>query len=100
MAPVDPATIRPGRDNRDTPKGVCPVRPASQPLNGGTWQDKCPDCPGCPAIGWEALDMTRARLPNRRPHETIGFEFRGSAYACGVRRFADGSLAELLRMMP
>jgi hypothetical protein len=39
--------------------------------------------------------MTRTRLPNRRPHETIGFEFRRLAYTVGVGCFAEGSLAEL-----
>jgi hypothetical protein len=38
---------------------------------------------------------SRQRLPNRRPHETISFEFRGLDYTVGVGRFADGSLAEL-----
>ncbi len=37
----------------------------------------------------------RSRLPNRRPHETIGFKFRGYAYTLGVGRFADGALAEV-----
>jgi hypothetical protein len=32
--------------------------------------------------------------------ETIGFDFRGLAYMVSVGRFADGSLAELLRTMP
>ncbi len=39
--------------------------------------------------------MTRARLPNRRAGETIGFEFRGSAYSATFSRFPDGRLAEL-----
>jgi hypothetical protein len=37
----------------------------------------------------------RQRLPNRRAHETISFEFRGLPYTVGVGRFPDGSLAEL-----
>ena len=39
--------------------------------------------------------MTRLRLPNRRPGETIGFEFRGAAYTATFSRFPDGRLAEL-----
>jgi ribonucleoside-diphosphate reductase alpha chain len=39
--------------------------------------------------------MMRHRLPNRRAHETIEFWFRGLAYAVGVGRFPDGSLAEI-----
>jgi hypothetical protein len=39
--------------------------------------------------------MTRHRLPNRRPGETIGFEFRSAAYVTTLSRFTDGRLAEL-----
>lgn len=39
--------------------------------------------------------MNRNRLPDRRPHELISFEFRGMAYTAGVGRFEDGSLAEI-----
>jgi hypothetical protein len=39
--------------------------------------------------------MTRVRLPNRRPGETIGFEFRGAAYSATFSCFSDGRLAEL-----
>jgi hypothetical protein len=43
----------------------------------------------------EVGTMTRIRLPNRRPGETIGFEFRGAAYTATFSRFPDGRLAEL-----
>ncbi len=39
--------------------------------------------------------MKRHRLPNRRARETIGFEFRGSAYTATFSCFPDGRLAEL-----
>ncbi len=39
--------------------------------------------------------MTRARLPNRRVHETREFEFRGLRYSVGIGRFDDGSVAEV-----
>ncbi len=39
--------------------------------------------------------MSRRRLADRRPHETIGFNFRGYAYTLGVGRFSDGALAEV-----
>jgi hypothetical protein len=39
--------------------------------------------------------MTRHRLPNRRAGETIGFEFRGSAYSATFSHFPDGRLAEI-----
>lgn len=39
--------------------------------------------------------MNRRRLPNRRRHEVIDFSFRGYAYALGIGRFSDGSLAEV-----
>lgn len=39
--------------------------------------------------------MSRRRLPNRRAHEAIGFEFRGYAYTLGVGRFGDDALAEV-----
>jgi hypothetical protein len=41
------------------------------------------------------MNRQRARLPNRRTHEIISFEFRGLPYTVGVGRFPDGSLAEL-----
>ena len=37
----------------------------------------------------------RTKLPNRRHHETIGFNFRGYAYTLGVGCFGDGALAEV-----
>ena len=37
----------------------------------------------------------RERLPNRREHETVRFEFRGRIYFAGVGRFDDGRPAEL-----
>jgi hypothetical protein len=39
--------------------------------------------------------MERQRLPNRRASETIGFEFRGAAYAVTFSCFADGRLGEV-----
>jgi len=39
--------------------------------------------------------VNRTHLPNRRPHESIAFQFRGLAYIAGVGRFADGSPAEI-----
>ena len=39
--------------------------------------------------------MNRRRLPNRRPGETIGFEFRGKAYSATFSLFPDGKVAEL-----
>lgn len=38
---------------------------------------------------------TRARLPNRRAGERIGFEFRGAPYTVTAGRFDDGRLAEI-----
>jgi hypothetical protein len=37
----------------------------------------------------------RHRLPNRREHEVIDFEFRGHRYSAGLGRFADGRPAEI-----
>ena len=39
--------------------------------------------------------MNRARLPNRREHEVIAFEFRGLSYVVGVGRYPDGRPAEI-----
>ncbi len=39
--------------------------------------------------------MTRLRLPNRRAHEILEFQFRGLAYTVGVGRYQDGALAEV-----
>lgn len=38
---------------------------------------------------------TRERLPNRRRHEVLEFEFGGLTYTAGIGRFADGRLAEV-----
>ena len=37
----------------------------------------------------------RERLPNRRGHEVIRFEFRGRTYFAGVGRLADGRPGEI-----
>ena len=37
----------------------------------------------------------RRRLPNRREHELINFEYAGHRYTGGLGRFPDGRLAEL-----
>jgi AcrR family transcriptional regulator len=39
--------------------------------------------------------MNRHRLPNRRAHEILEFEFRGLAYTAGVGRYQNGELAEV-----
>lgn len=39
--------------------------------------------------------MSRARLPNRREHETRDFKFRGVAFTCGIGRFENGDVAEI-----
>ena len=39
--------------------------------------------------------MNRSRLPNRRAHEILEFEFRGLAYTAGIGRYPDGALAEV-----
>jgi hypothetical protein len=39
--------------------------------------------------------MTRARLPNRRRLESVGFECNGFKYVAGFGRFDDGRLAEI-----
>lgn len=39
--------------------------------------------------------MNRHRLPNRRAHEILEFQFRGLAYTAGVGRYQNGDLAEI-----
>jgi hypothetical protein len=39
--------------------------------------------------------MNRHRLPNRRAHEIIEFQFRGLAYTAGFGHFENGDLAEI-----
>ena len=39
--------------------------------------------------------MSRARLPNRRPHEVVAFDFGGIQYIAWVLYYADGRLAEI-----
>jgi hypothetical protein len=39
--------------------------------------------------------MNRRRLPNRRLHEILEFEFRGLAYSAGIGRYENGDLAEV-----
>jgi hypothetical protein len=38
---------------------------------------------------------SRARLPNRRPHESFTFTHAGIRYTAGVGRFVDGRLGEV-----
>jgi hypothetical protein len=40
--------------------------------------------------------MTRHRLPDRRPNETLDFEVDGLRYTATIGRFADGRIAEIL----
>jgi len=37
----------------------------------------------------------RTRLPNRRPHERIDFDFGGIRYRVGIARFDDGAAAAM-----
>lgn len=39
--------------------------------------------------------MNRTRLPNRRAHEILEFEFRGLTYTAGIGRYQNGDLAEI-----
>jgi ribonucleoside-diphosphate reductase alpha chain len=39
--------------------------------------------------------VTRAHLPNRRPHELRTFEYGGIRYTAGIGRFSDGSPGEI-----
>jgi hypothetical protein len=39
--------------------------------------------------------MTRTRLPNRRPHESMQLEFAGQEFTLGVGRDDAGAIAEI-----
>jgi hypothetical protein len=39
--------------------------------------------------------MIRHRLPDRRIHESLEFQFRGLTYTAGVGRYESGALAEI-----
>jgi hypothetical protein len=47
------------------------------------------------ALTAPASITVRRRLPNRRPHEALDFEFDGIRYTAGIGRFDDGALAEI-----
>jgi hypothetical protein len=42
-----------------------------------------------------ASGATRRLLPNRRQHETFGFEHDGLCYRVGIGRFPDGQIGEV-----
>jgi hypothetical protein len=42
-----------------------------------------------------APPTARRRLPNRREHELLDFEYAGHCYTAGVGRFPGGGLAEI-----
>jgi hypothetical protein len=39
--------------------------------------------------------MNRHRLPNRRAHEIVEFQFRGLGYTAGIGRFENDDVAEI-----
>lgn len=45
--------------------------------------------------GQKGPTMSRTRLPDRRPHEVVAFDFGGIQYIAGVGYYADGRLAEI-----